>query len=1014
MSRLFLPFMLVCIICAVSTLGFSQDSFVNWENPHVHALDITPDGDTLLAVNTADNRIEVFDISSGSPVHLQSIPVGIDPVSVRARSDSEVWVVNHISDTVSIVDLTNGNVVATLQTEDEPCDVVFAGTPERAFVSCSQANSVLVFDPADLSVAPGQLAIEGEDPRELAVNAAGTEVYVAIFESGNNSTILGGGLDAPGVLAYPPNVVNSPLGPYAGVNPPPNDGGSFNPPLNPMNPAPLRVGLIIKNIDGLWLDDNAADWTELVSGSLADESGRPVGWNLVDHDVAIIQTSDLSISYATGLMNICMSLSVNPGSGEVTVVGTDAINEIRFEPLLSGRFTRVHLASVDPQSPGSPSIVDLNSHLDYLTATIPQEQRDQSLGDPRGIAWHADGNRGYVSGMGSNNLIIIDSTGTRVGAQPTVEVGEGPTSLALDEPRSRLYVMNKFEGSISVVDTDLEQEISKVSFYDPSPAATRLGRKHLYDTHKNSGLGHIACASCHVDSRIDRLAWDLGDPSGEMRPFNQNCLMGLLLGCEDWHPMKGPMSTQTLQDIIGKEPFHWRGDRNGLEEFNGAFLGLQGDDENLTTDEMQEFEDLLATVHFPPNPFRNFDNSLPTDLAMPGHFTTGRFGPAGEPLPNGNAVSGLVRYRLGNLDGGVLDCVTCHTLPTGVGPDLVVVSVIPPVLNPFPVGRDGEHHTSVVSVDGSTNTTIKIPQLRNLYEKVGFDATQVNNTAGFGLLHDGSVDSIARFVAEPAFVVGSDQDIANIVAFLLSFSGSDLPLGTMTSLEEPLGPLGRDTHAAVGTQITADGGNPFDPELVNTLNDMQALADDDAVGWVAKGVQGGIPRGYSYVGLGIFQSDRADEQFTVDALRFAADSDAEITFTVVPKGSETRIGIDRDEDGFYDRDELDGCSDPADPLITPPQPACIGLFQRGDCGGGGSVNIADPIFLLGVLFGQGPIPRCDDACDGNDDGSLDTADAIYVLNYLFAGGAPIPAPLNECGQDPTADELECGEFSGCP
>jgi len=39
-----------------------------------------------------------------------------------------------------------------------------------------------------------------------------------------------------------------------------------------------------------------------------------------------------------------------------------------------------------------------------------------------------------------------------------------------------------------------------------------------------------------------------------------------------------------------------------------------------------------------------------------------------------------------------------------------------------PVGPNGERHHSSVSVDGSTNVSIKIPQLRNAYEKVGYDA----------------------------------------------------------------------------------------------------------------------------------------------------------------------------------------------------------------------------------------------------------------------------------------------------
>ena len=96
-------------------------------------------------------------------------------------------------------------------------------------------------------------------------------------------------------------------------------------------------------------------------------------------------------------------------------------------------------------------------------------------------------------------------------------VGEGPTGLALDEGAERLYVLNKFEASISVVDTASELETARVFFHDPTPALVTTGRKHLYDTHKNSGLGQIACASCHVDARIDRLAWDLGDPAGALK-----------------------------------------------------------------------------------------------------------------------------------------------------------------------------------------------------------------------------------------------------------------------------------------------------------------------------------------------------------------------------------------------------------------------------------------------------------------------------------------------------------------
>ena len=55
-------------------------------------IDMTPDGSKLLAVNTADNRLEVFDLSVRRPVSLGSVPVGLDPVTERARNNSEAWV----------------------------------------------------------------------------------------------------------------------------------------------------------------------------------------------------------------------------------------------------------------------------------------------------------------------------------------------------------------------------------------------------------------------------------------------------------------------------------------------------------------------------------------------------------------------------------------------------------------------------------------------------------------------------------------------------------------------------------------------------------------------------------------------------------------------------------------------------------------------------------------------------------------------------------------------------------
>ena len=963
-------------------------NFTNWESPHVSPIAITPDGARVLAVNTADARLELFSITGPAPVKIGSIPVGLDPVTVRVRSNTEAWVVNHISDTVSVVNLNTLAVTATLKTQDEPWDIVFAGPggAQKAYISCGQTHVVMVFDPANLAAAPIVLPIVGEQPRSMSVSPDGLTVYVAIFESGNNTTVLGGG-SAGGNIAFPAQVVNLAAGPYSGVNPPPNSGTLFNPPIASQNttpnPLPPKSSLIVrKNAANQWMDDNSHNWTNFVSGASAAQSSRPVGWDLYDNDVAMINTINNAITYLHGLMNLCMSVAVNPATGDVAVIGTEATNEIRFEPVLQGKFIKVRYASVNLASPTTPTIADLNPHLTYATGTIPQVSRDLSLGDPRNIVFSSTGSTGYVCGMGSGNVIVIDpATGARSAGTNLINVGKGPTGLALDSAGTRLFVLNKFDASISTIDTSTLAVIGTTPFFDPTPTIIKIGRKHLYDTHKNSGLGQISCASCHIDGTIDRLAWDLGDPTGNpiaVNTANRNLgqgLFGLEPGTtttpyQPYHPMKGPMTTQTLQDIIAHEPHHWRGDKLGLEEFSGAFIGLQGDDTTLTTTEMQEFEDFLATLTIPPNPYRNFDNTLPTTLPLPGHFTTGRFNPAGAPLPNGNAVTGLAAYRSQTvrLDNNAFACVTCHTLPTGEGTDMKQAGAFTPGYTMIAPGPLGQRHLQLVSTDGLTNVTMKTPQLRNMYRKVGFNTTQLRNTSGFGTLHDGSVDSIERFVAEPVFSMANDQMIADITAFVLAFSGSDLPAPINANQPlEPPGPLSKDTPAAVGAQTTA--ATTID---VARITAMLALADANKVGVIAKGLVGGKQRGYRYDGANLWTPDRqAEGQLSTATLQGMASVTSPITFTVVVRGQQTRLGIDRDEDGWRDRDEASVCADTGDPLNHPGTPLCI------DVDGDLAITVNDIFAFLNAWF-AGP-------ADFNRDGINSVQDIFDFLSAWFAG-----------------------------
>jgi hypothetical protein len=371
------------------------------------------------------------------------------------------------------------------------------------------------------------------------------------------------------------------------------------------------------------------------------------------------------------------------------------------------------------------------------------------------------------------------------------------------------------------------------------------------------------------------------------------------------------MVTQTLQDIVGHEPFHWRGDRSGIEEFNGTFTNLQGRAELLTAQEMLELKEFLATIHFPPNPHRTFDNSLPTNLTLNGHVALGRGElPAGQPLPNGDAAAGLVRFRSRSVEG----CIHCHTLPTGVGPDLLWTGLEWEAIEP---GPNGERHASLIQLNRSRQLPFKIVQLRNLGDKMGMDTRQTRSLAGFGFLHDGSVDSLVRFLQD-GFDLRDDQETANLVAFLLALSGSDLPTAPLNDPERPPGLAAKDVHAAVGRQVTVAA------PASTRIDDMIALAASPAsrVDLIVRGSQNGRPRGWLFdPARAQFSSDRNGEEFSALALSELIGNGNEFTYTLVPRNSGRRISIDRDDDGYFDLTEVEFGSDPTDSTQHPPPPA---------------------------------------------------------------------------------------------
>ena len=985
--------------------GAQTKDFLLFESGPVRPLATDPSGTRLFAVNIPDNRLEIFTRTGGGGlVHQESVAVGMEPVAVAARSDTEVWVVNHLSDSVSIVDVSASPAVVTrtLLVGDEPRDIVFAG-PDRAFITTAHRGQhrtdstisgapgtgdpqfttagvgradVWVFDAtnpgSDFGGNPEEvIELFGDTPRALAVSADGNTVYAAVFHSGNQTATVNEGTVCDGFAgagACGGDGITSPNGLPGGNLP----GGNPGPDENHQLVTAPEVGLIVQydNGSGEWRDELDRNWS------------NGIRFNLPDHDVFAINANTLSqTNDYEHVGTILFNMAVNPISGNVYVSNADSQNLTRFEGAgtFGGSTVQGNLAQYGISVLSGASNVDtrhLNKHINYATLPAPAGTKDHSLATPLDMVVSSDGATLYVAAFGSGKVGVFqtatlenDTFDPTVQSAQYIDVGGGPSGLVLNEGQNRLYVYNRFDHNISIVNTATGTEIGTVPLYTPEPAHVIAGRPVLYDAQATSSNGEASCSSCHIFGDFDSLAWDLGDPDGDITtntaPFTAVGVPANVNGGandDEFHPMKGPMTTQTLRGMANSGGLHWRGDRvdgffgldtpyitgggtdAGDEDLNFrnfivAFPGLVGMDIDLSGGpgtqpafeaDMQDFSDFALEIVLPPNPVRPLDNVLV-----------------------GAAASAEGVYLNDNMD--TLTCEGCHTLQPENG---------------F-FGTGG-----LASFEGETQI-VKVAHLRNMYQKVGMfghpdagfflpgdNSHQGDQIRGFGFLHDGSTDTIFRFFQAQVFalfppLIGFDDDNQrrDMEQFMLEFPSDLAPI--------------------VGQQITDDGS--VNGDLVARITLMRAQANTAFTSkflggnvtecdLVARGFVGGEERGYLFDGA-TYDSDRAAENNLSQAMLdgFADVAGQSLTYTCAPPGSGIRMAQDRDLDGVFDGDEFDDGTDPAN------AGSILGACNDGiDNDGDGDIDLADAACTSAGLHIENP--ECNDGVDNDGDGNIDLAD----------------------------------------
>ena len=276
------------------------------------------------------------------------------------------------------------------------------------------------------------------------------------------------------------------------------------------------------------------------------------------------------------------------------------------------------------------------------TIQIPIDELDRYYALPWGVAIAPDKSKIFLTTAGSESVTVIDVPRllktVRSRRRPFVNdlsasaeyvlaripVGHNPRGVLLSPDGKRLYVANRLDDNIAVIDTSKEKVVSTIDLGGPKAVdALRRGERIFY-TADYAFQGQFGCSNCHLDSTIDGLQWDL-EPDGFGKDIVDN---------------------RSLENLAGTEPFKWNGGNPDMPTECGPrtekffFRSQSFNDRQLT--------DLVTFVYslpYRPNRFRPPNGDLT---------------PAQE---RGKAIFERTKYKNGKPIPEANQCATCHSGP---------------------------------------------------------------------------------------------------------------------------------------------------------------------------------------------------------------------------------------------------------------------------------------------------------------------------------------------------------------
>lgn len=502
-----------------------------------------------------------------------------------------------------------------------PSEMVFSPDGRWLYVICEKSDQLLMVEVPSHTVAK-RVAV-GHVPRGLAISADGRQLYVA--NSWNDSVSV---IDARPLGLV--KTVATGAEPYSVV--PDHDAKTLY--------VANRLSNDVSVIDA--------------------QSGQEIKRLAAGHGASYLSASaDGKTIYATHVYPKLGEFRRTPQS-EITVISSETQRVVDRTPLpnvagvfhvalsADGRFgaaaqllpkNLIPLAHVEHGSVFGNSLTIFGADVGGVVQ-VPLDELDRYFAMPFGIAITPDKATLFVTTGGSDSVTVIDiarllaftrahprSFANDLSASANyvvtrIPVGRNPRGIVLSPDGKRLYVSNRMDDNISVIDVRTSKVVSKIDLGGPKTITPLRKGEQIFYTTRYSFQGHFSCANCHIDVTFDGLQWDL-EPDG----FGVDIV-----------------DNRSMEDLMGTEPFKWNGGNPDLPTECGPrtekyFYRSQSYNE-------QELTDLVTFVFS--TPVRPNRYRLPN-----GELTLAQ--------ERGKAIFERARYKNGKAIPESNQCGTCHS-----------------------------------------------------------------------------------------------------------------------------------------------------------------------------------------------------------------------------------------------------------------------------------------------------------------------------------------------------------------